>query len=103
MQHLLIPLAMTAAFGAFVGTLYRLSRRPGYRRPLLFPLVGPAAGVIGFVIYRLLVGTTGAPLWLLPLLVVAQVCLWLGPFRAASRGARQHERRRSPAPPASSP
>ncbi|WP_444999178.1 hypothetical protein [Halomonas mongoliensis] len=90
MQHLLIPLAMTAAFGAFVGTLYRLSRRPGYRRPLLFPLVGVAAGIIGFVIYRLLAGTTGAPLWLLPLLVVVQVWLWLGPLGPAARTSGQN-------------
>lgn len=90
MQHLLIPLAMTAAFGAFVGTLYRLSRRPGYQRPLLFPLVGVAAGIIGFVIYRLLAGTTGAPLWLLPLLVVVQVWLWLGPLGPAARTSGQN-------------
>lgn len=90
MQHLLIPLAMTAAFGAFVGTLYRLSRRPGYQRPLLFPLVGVVAGAIGFIIYRLLLATTGAPLWLLPLLVAAQVWLWLGPLGPGARGAGQN-------------
>ncbi|QTF90986.1 hypothetical protein [Halomonas sp. BM-2019] len=89
MQDLLLPLAMTAAFGAFVGTLYRLSRRPGYQRALLFPMVGLLAGVIGFIIYRLLVMTTGAPLWLLPLLVVLQVWLWLGPFGPASRATGQ--------------
>ncbi|QJQ98938.1 hypothetical protein [Halomonas sp. PGE1] len=91
MQDLLLPLAMTGAFGAFIGTLYRLSRRPGYQRPLLFPLVGLAAGIIGFVIYRLLVATTGAPLWLLPLLVVLQVWLWLGPFGPASRADGQDD------------
>ncbi|WP_302142651.1 hypothetical protein [Halomonas alkalicola] len=91
MQDLLLPLAMTGAFGAFIGTLYRLSRRPGYQRPLLFPLVGLAAGIIGFVIYRLLVATTGAPLWLLPLLVVLQVWLWLGPFGPAYRADGQDD------------
>ncbi|MBE0488154.1 MAG: hypothetical protein IBX53_03665 [Halomonas sp.] len=91
MQDLLLPLAMTGAFGAIVGTLYRLSRRPGYRRPLLFPLVGLIAGTIGFVIYRVLVATTGAPLWLLPLLVVLQIWLWLGPFGPAARGTGQDD------------
>lgn len=85
MQSLLLPLLMTAAFGAFVGTLYRLSRRPGYERPLLFPLVGLLAGVTGFIIHRVLIATTGAPLWLLPLLVVAQIWLWLGPLGPRSR------------------
>lgn len=91
MQDLLLPLATTGAFGAFIGTLYRLSRRPGYQRPLLFPLVGLAAGIIGFVIYRLLVATTGAPLWLLPLLVVVQVWLWLGPFGPGARAEGQDD------------
>ncbi|MFO8046484.1 MAG: hypothetical protein R6U30_11540 [Halomonas sp.] len=94
MLDLLIPLAMTGAFGAFIGTLYRLSRRPGYRRPLLFTLVGLIAGIIGFVIYRLLVATTGAPLWLLPLLVILQVWLWLGPFGPAARAAGPDSPRR---------
>lgn len=94
MQDLLLPLAMTGVFGAFIGTLYRLSRRPGYQRPLLFPLVGLVAGVIGFVIYQLLVITTGAPLWLLPLLVVLQVWLWLGPFGPAARAADQNDPKR---------
>jgi len=94
MQDLLLPLAMTGAFGAFVGTLYRLSRRPGYQRPLLFPLVGLVAGVIGFVIYQLLVITTGAPLWLLPLLVALQVWLWLGPFGPAARAADHNDPKR---------
>lgn len=91
MQDLLLPLAMTGAFGAIIGTLYRLSRRPGYRRPLLFPLVGLIAGALGFVVYRLLVATTGAPLWLLPLLVILQVWLWLGPFGPAARAAGQDD------------
>ncbi|MFC2992083.1 MULTISPECIES: hypothetical protein [Halomonas] len=94
MQDLLIPLAMTGAFGAFIGTLYRFSRRPGYRRPLLFTMVGLIAGIIGFVIYRLLVATTGAPLWLLPLLVILQVWLWLGPFGPAARAEGQDRPRR---------
>lgn len=83
MQDVILPLVVTATFGAIIGTLYRFSRRPGYRRPLLFPMVGLAAGIIGFVIYRLLVATTGAPLWLLPLLVVVQIWLWLGPLGPA--------------------
>ncbi len=94
MQDLLLPLAMTAIFGIFVGTLYRLSRRPGHQRPLLFPTVGLVAGVLGFVIHHVLVVTTGAPLWLLPALVVLQVWLWLGPLGPASRADGQNEPKR---------
>ncbi|MBB3329237.1 CHASE2 domain-containing sensor protein [Halomonas campaniensis] len=89
MQALILPLAMAAAFGAFVGTLYRLSRRPGHERPLLFTLVGLVAGITGFLLHQLLVWVTGAPAWLLPLLVVLQVWLWLGPLGPASRRPRQ--------------
>lgn len=87
MNGLLMSLAMSAAFGAFVGSLYRLSQRPGHERPLLFPLVGVLAGVTAFIIHQLLTMTTGAPTWLLPALVIAQVWLWLGPFGPASRRA----------------
>ncbi|MDR5906172.1 MULTISPECIES: hypothetical protein [Halomonadaceae] len=73
-------LAMSAAFGAFTGSLFRLSRRPGYQRPFLFPLVGLLAGITAFFIYRILLAVTGAPVWLVPLLVVLQVWLWLGPL-----------------------
>ena len=85
MQELLLPLAMTAAFGVFVGSLFRLSRLPGRQRPLLFPLVGLVAGITAFVIHYVLVSTVGAPVWLLPLLVVVQIWLWLGPLGPRSR------------------
>ncbi|PMR69817.1 hypothetical protein [Halomonas heilongjiangensis] len=80
MQQLLIPLAMAAAFGAFIGALFRLSRLPGRKRPLLFPLVGLIAGITAFFIHYVLVSTVGAPIWLLPVLVVVQIWLWLGPL-----------------------
>lgn len=85
MQEILLHLAMSAAFGAFTGSLFRLSRRPGYQRPFLFPLVGLAAGVTAYLIYHVLASTTGAPPWLLPLLVVLQVWLWLGPLGPKTR------------------
>jgi len=90
MQDILLHLAMAAAFGAFVGSLYRLSRRPGYRRPLFFPLIGLGAGITAYLIYYVLASTTGAPPWLLPLLVILQVWLWLGPL------GPKFDRRRDP-------
>lgn len=80
MQGFLPPLAMAMTFGAFIGLLFRLTRRPGYQRPFLFPMVGLAAGITAFFIYWVLVATTGAPLWLMPILIVLQVWLWLGPL-----------------------
>lgn len=80
MQAILLHLAMAAAFGTFVGSLFRLSRKPGSQRPMLFPLIGLAAGIAGYAIFYLLSVTTGAPAWLLPLLVVLQTWLWLGPL-----------------------
>ncbi|WP_163559506.1 hypothetical protein [Halomonas sp. NO4] len=80
MQAILLHLAMAAAFGVFIGSLFRLTRRPGHQRPLLFPMIGLGAGVVAYLIYYLLSVTTGAPPWLLPLLVVLQVWLWLGPL-----------------------
>lgn len=80
MQGTLLLLIMTMAFGAFIGLLFRLTRRPGYQRPYMFPMVGLAAGLTAFLIYWLLLTTTGAPLWLMPVLIVLQVWLWLGPM-----------------------
>lgn len=94
MQALILPLALAAAFGAFVGTLYRLSRRPGHERPLLFTIVGLIAGITAFFIHYVLVATVGAPIWLLPVLVVLQIWLWLGPLGPVSRAAGKDDRRR---------
>lgn len=80
MQEILLPLAMAATFGAFTGSLFRLTRRPRYNRPFMFPLVGLLAGITAYMIFHVLASTTGAPAWLLPLLVVLQVWLWLGPL-----------------------
>ncbi|PMR74108.1 hypothetical protein [Billgrantia endophytica] len=80
MQDILLPLAMATTFGAFTGSLFRLTRRPGYERPFMFPVVGLIAGLTAYLIFHVLASTTGAPAWLLPVLVVLQVWLWLGPF-----------------------
>ncbi|MBB3188954.1 hypothetical protein [Halomonas cerina] len=80
MQGFWLPLTLTVAFGAFIGTLFRLSRRPGSERPLMFPLVGMLGGLTAFVIHQLLLWLVGAPAWLLPLLVILQIWLWLGPL-----------------------
>ncbi|RDB42034.1 hypothetical protein DU490_15185 [Halomonas sp. DQ26W] len=80
MQEILLPLAMAATFGAFTGSLFRLTRRPGYERPFMFPVVGLVAGLTAYMIYHVLASVTGAPPWLLPILVVLQVWLWLGPW-----------------------
>ena len=80
MLDLLIPLSLSAAFGALVGTTFRLFRLPGRERPLRFPLVGLTAGITAFFLHLLLNAVTGAPAWLLPLLVILQVWLWLGPL-----------------------
>ena len=37
-------------------------------------------GLTAFMIHQVLVWTVGAPTWLLPILVVLQVWLWLGPL-----------------------
>jgi len=80
MLDMLLPLSLSAAFGALLGTLCRLWRWPGRERPLLFPLVGLVAGITAFFIHLVLNKVTGAPLWWLPLLIAAQIWLWLGPL-----------------------
>lgn len=80
MQDHLLQLAMAGAFGAFIGVLFRLTRRPGRSRAFMFTLVGLAAGITAYLIFYVLSRTTGAPPWLLPLLVLLQVWLWLGPL-----------------------
>lgn len=80
MQATLLQLTMAGAFGAFIGMLFRVTRRPGQARAFLFTLVGLAAGVTAYLIYYVLTRTTGAPAWLLPVLVLLQVWLWLGPL-----------------------
>lgn len=80
MQEILLHFAMAATFGAFTGSLFRLTRRPGYERPFMFPVVGLIAGITAYMIFYVLASTTGAPPWLLPILIVLQVWLWLGPW-----------------------
>lgn len=80
MQETLLQLAMAGAFGAFIGMLFRVTRRPGQARAFRFTLVGLAAGLTAYLIFYVLTRTTGAPPWLLPLLVLLQVWLWLGPL-----------------------
>ncbi|MDR9440954.1 MAG: hypothetical protein RI841_15860, partial [Halomonas sp.] len=85
MLDLLIPLSLTTAFGALIGTLCRLTRWPGRERPLLFPVVGFVAGITAFFIHLVLNWVTGAPAWWLPVLVIIQVWLWLGPLGPGRR------------------
>lgn len=80
MEDFWLPLGMAATFGAFTGSLFRLSRRPGADRPFMFPLVGLLAGVTGFFVHSLLVWLANVPDWLLPVLVILQTWLWLGPL-----------------------
>jgi hypothetical protein len=80
MQETLLQLAMAGAFGAFIGLLFRVTRRPGEARAFTFSLIGLGAGITAYLIFFLLARTTGAPAWLLPVLVLLQVWLWLGPF-----------------------
>lgn len=80
MEDFWLPLGMAATFGAFTGALFRLTRKPGYERPFVFPLLGLVAGFTAFFIHLLLVWIANAPDWLLPVLVILQVWLWLGPF-----------------------
>ncbi|MGR4067977.1 hypothetical protein OCT51_12525 [Halomonas sp. LR3S48] len=80
MQEILLQLAMAAAFGAFVGLLFRVTRQPGQASAFRFTLVGLIAGITAYLIFYILTRTTGAPAWLLPLLVLLQVWLWLGPL-----------------------
>ncbi|QOR39155.1 hypothetical protein HNO52_11985 [Billgrantia diversa] len=80
MQDILLQLAMAGSFGAFVGLLFRVTRQPGQASAFRFTLVGLAAGITAYLIFYILTRTTGAPAWLLPLLVLLQVWLWLGPL-----------------------
>lgn len=85
MSEILLQLAMAGAFGAFVGLLFRVTRQPGQASAFRFTLVGLAAGITAYLIFYLLTRTTGAPVWLLPLLVLLQVWLWLGPLGPRQR------------------
>ncbi|MDZ7851953.1 MAG: hypothetical protein U5L98_04705 [Halomonas sp.] len=91
MLDLLIPLLLTATFGTLIGTLCRLTRWPGRERPLLFPLVGLVAGITAFFIHLLLNRVTGAPAWWLPVLVILQIWLWLGPLGPRRKLERQQK------------
>ena len=66
LQQLWIPLAMAVSFGAFTGSLFRLSGRPGSERPLMFPVLGLLGGLTAFMIHQVLVWTVGAPTWAVP-------------------------------------
>ncbi|MWJ26696.1 hypothetical protein GPM19_00485 [Halomonas sp. ZH2S] len=91
MQDIWLPLLLATSFGAFTGSLFRLTRRPGYQRPFLFPVLGLLGGIAAFMIHYVLASVTGAPAWLLPVLVVLQVWLWLGPLGPKLRPAKQPE------------
>lgn len=91
MLDLLIPLSLSAAFGGLVGSLCRLTRWPGRKRPLLFPLVGLVAGITAFLVHLVLNWITGAPAWWLPVLVVLQIWLWLGPLGPSRGPGRQRK------------
>ncbi|MDP3536770.1 hypothetical protein P8S55_02645 [Halomonas sp. M1] len=80
MPTLLLLLLCALLLGAATGYLFRFTKRGTTSRPSGLAYIGIIGGVTGFIIFQLLVKTTGAPLWLLPLLVVSQVWLWLGPF-----------------------
>lgn len=80
MPTLLLLFFCALLLGAATGYLFRFTKRGATLRPSRLVTIGMLGGVVGTVIFQLLVNTTGAPLWLLPLLIVSQVWLWLGPF-----------------------
>lgn len=80
MQTIILHISLAGAFGAFIGLLFRLVRRSRQERAHVYTLVGLVAGLTAYVIFFLLAQTTGAPVWLLPLLILLQVWLWLGPL-----------------------
>lgn len=80
MPTLLLLFISALLLGATTGYLFRFAPRSAAAAPSLLLSIGMIGGVAGFMIFQLLIRTTGAPLWLLPLLIVSQVWLWLGPF-----------------------
>ena len=80
MQTIILHITLAGAFGAFIGLLFRLARRSRQERAHVYTLVGLVAGLIAYLIFFVLAHTTGAPAWLLPLLILLQVWLWLGPL-----------------------
>ncbi len=89
MQEFWLSLGMTAAFGAFTGSLFRLSGKPGHDRPFLFPLLGILAGILAFFIHQLLVWIANAPDWLLPALVVLLIWLWVDRYHLRFRRSKE--------------
>ncbi|UXZ55480.1 hypothetical protein LOS15_05470 [Halomonas sp. 7T] len=80
MPTLLFLFLCALLLGAATGYLFRFTARGATSRPSRLVCIGMLGGIVGTLIFQLLVNTTGAPLWLLPLLIVSQVWLWLGPF-----------------------
>jgi len=80
MQTIILHISLAGAFGAFVALLFRLIRRSRQERAHVYTLVELVAGFTAYIIFFVLAQTTGAPLWLLPLLILLQVWLWLGPL-----------------------
>lgn len=80
MQTIILQITLAGAFGAFIGLLFRVIRRPGHSRAHIFTLVGLVAGLTAYAIFFFLARMTGAPAWLLPVLICLQVWLWLGPL-----------------------
>lgn len=80
MASLFILLLGSALLGTAVGYLFQLKRSVYSSHPLRLPIIGLLAGLTAFILFQVLTHTTGAPLWLLPLLIILQVWLWLGPL-----------------------
>lgn len=80
MPTLLLLFLCSVLLGAITGYLFHFRRFGHISHPLRLPVIGVVAGITAFIIFQLLTHTTGAPLWLLPLLVIFQVWLWLGPL-----------------------
>lgn len=87
MPTLLLLFLCALLLGAATGYLFRFTSRGGASRSSGLATVGMIGGVAGFIIFQLLVNTTGAPLWLLPLLIISQVWLWLGPLGPKRRAS----------------
>lgn len=80
MQIIILHLTLAGVLGAFIALLFRLARGSGQGPAHVYSLVGLVAGFTAYIIFFLLSQTTGAPLWLLPVLILLQVWLWLGPL-----------------------
>ncbi|PCF97473.1 hypothetical protein CPA45_01695 [Vreelandella nigrificans] len=82
-----LPLLFLCALllGAATGYLFRFTSRGPCTRLSTLLIIGMLGGATGLILFQVLVYTTGAPLWLLPLLIISQVWLWLGPLGPKQR------------------